>query len=223
MSIPAWCRWILGLGIAFLVAVVPVVFFRWEYTYEKRLRIVVPGRLYRSGQMTEAGFRQAVHDLGLRTVINVQDDYPDPDIARGFWDRRTTPESELCRRLGVKYVFIPPDLVRRGLVPEERPEAIDQFLSILDNPASYPVLIHCRAGLHRTGCMVAVYRMEYEGWSPRAAINEMKENGFGDWACSSANDYITQYVLKFRRGIRCPHPQGLAETALPAGPTGEAR
>ena len=34
----------------------------------------------------------------------------------------------------------------------------------MDDPDSYPVLIHCNAGLNRTGVMVAVYRMEYQGW-----------------------------------------------------------
>jgi protein-tyrosine phosphatase len=64
------------------------------------------------------------------------------------------------------------------------------------------VLVHCRAGLHRTGCLVAVYRMEYEGWSARRAIDEMKANGFGEWGCTSSNDYVRQYVLNYRPKLR---------------------
>jgi hypothetical protein len=41
--------------------------------------------------------------------------------------------------------------------------------------------------------------MEYEGWSPHAAVQEMKDLGFGDSVCDSANDYIKQYVLNYHR------------------------
>jgi hypothetical protein len=201
---PAWCRWLLGLGITFLLTVVPFIAYRYEYTFGKRLREVVPGRVYRSGQMTAPGFIEAVERFHIRTMINLQDEYPDPDIAAGYFTSRTIKESDLCRQLGVRYIYIAPDLIQRRLVPQQRPQAIDRLLALLDDPATYPVLLHCHAGLHRTGAMVAVYRMEYEGWSPQEAIEEMKANGFGEWVCTSANDYITQYVLTFRRGLRNP-------------------
>ena len=50
--------------------------------------------------------------------------------------------------------------------------------------------------------MTAVYRMEYDGWSPKQAIQELKANGFGEWPCTAANDYITQYILTYQRGVR---------------------
>ena len=68
----------------------------------------------------------------------------------------------------------------------------------MDDPANYPVLIHCRAGLHRTGVLVAVYRMEYDRWSPSEAVREMLENGFGRFACDESNEYISQYILTYR-------------------------
>jgi protein tyrosine/serine phosphatase len=92
--------------------------------------------------------------------------------------------------------------VSRRHLQDERPQAIDQFLEVMDKPESYPVLIHCRAGLHRTGMMTAIYRMEYEGWTPRGAFQEMKANGFGEFVCSSANDYVMEYVLTYRPGMR---------------------
>src|SRR5439155_25412452 len=109
---------------------------------------------------------------------------------------------ELCRQLGVRYVFLGPDLVSRKRVPYDRPPAIDRFLALMDDPETYPVLLHCRAGLHRTGVMVAVYRMEYQGWSHEQAYEEMKANGFADWPCTTANDYMTQYIDCFQRVIR---------------------
>jgi tyrosine-protein phosphatase SIW14 len=199
---PALVRWTLVLAVVVIVAGLPVFTYRYAYVESHRLREVTPGRVYRSGEMTVPGFRDAVARYHFRTVINLQDEYPDPDVLVDYLGTASVKESELCRQLGVRYVYLPPDLISRHLIPQERPAAIDKFLTLMDDPETYPVLLHCRAGLHRTGVMVAVYRMEYEGWGPAEVIQEMKENGFGDWACTSANDYLKQYVTTFRRGLR---------------------
>jgi len=152
--------------------------------------------------MTAAGFAEAAARLRLRTIVNVQDDVPDPDLDEHFWTTRTVKEHALCERLGVRYLTLAPDLISRTRVPDEHPAAIDDWLRILDDERNYPLLIHCRAGLHRTGVLSAVYRMEYQGWSPAAAYRELKAIGFGEWVCTSANDYVHQYVLTYRRGLR---------------------
>jgi tyrosine-protein phosphatase SIW14 len=195
-------RWVMGLVIAALVVGVPIVYYRYSYTHSKRLREVEAGKLYRSGAMTVAGFREAIERYGIRTVINLQDEAPDPNVPRGFFDRSTERESELCRELNVNYRFINADLVHPQDFPAKRPAAIDEFLRIMDDPANYPVLIHCRAGLHRTGCLVALYRVEYDGWTAAEAIREMKDLGFGEFACSNANLYIVQYITAYQRGLR---------------------
>jgi len=195
-------RWAVVASLVGILGVAPVVYFRYVYDTHKRLRVVHPGRVYRSGQMTADGFADAVQRLHIRTIINVQDDAPDPDIDLGFWSSHTIRESELCRQLGVRYVPISPRLISRRQIPEQHPKAIDEVLAVLDEEASYPVLIHCHAGLHRTGVLTAVYRMEYEGWSPDEAYREMKGQGFGPWVCTSANDYVNQFVLSYQRRPR---------------------
>jgi protein-tyrosine phosphatase len=195
-------RWALIVCIAFIVFVVPAVYYRSVYDNGKRLRVIVPDRVYRSGQMTAAGLTEAVHRLRIKTIINVQDDFPDPDLDRSFWDSRTTKESELCQQLGIRFVQLAPDLVSRRSVPEHRPATIDQFLGVMDDEHNYPVLIHCKAGLHRTGVLAAVYRMEYQGWSREDAYRELRAHGFGEWVCGPSNDYILQYVLTYQPGLR---------------------
>jgi len=197
-----YLRGALCLGIFAIVVVLPVVHYRAVYAHSKRLRAVVPGKVYRSGQMTAAGFEEHLTDLGIRTVVNLQDEYPDPDLAQTYFNRSAIKESALCHKLGIKYVFLAPDLVRHREVPGRRPEAIEKMLAVFDDPASYPVLIHCKAGLHRTGCMVALYRMEYQGWTPEQAVAEMRANGFAACECTSANEYVYQYVTSYHRGSR---------------------
>ena len=128
-----------------------------------------PGVLYRSGQMTAEGFRDAVAKYGIRTIVNCQNEFPDPDLPLTFRLRQTIRESELCRDLGVRYVHLDPDLVSNRCDPSARPQVLDEFLSIVDNVAAHPILLHCKAGLHRTGILVAVYRQEYDRWGPYAA------------------------------------------------------
>ena len=163
------------------------------------LREVDPGILYRSGQLTVEGFRDAVARTGAKIIINCQDEFPDPDLWLSFWDRRTVHETELCREIGVKYAHLEPDLCLNRCDPAARPKVIDRFLSLMDDPANRPALLHCKAGLHRTGVLTAVYRMEYDGWDPPAALAELKANGFGEVAATAANDYIQQYLLNYRR------------------------
>jgi tyrosine-protein phosphatase SIW14 len=191
-------RWALGALLAALIFVFPAVHYRATYDHAKRLRVVTPGREYRCGQLTAPGFAEAVERFGIRTVLNLQDEFPDPDVEASWPGGESVKESDLCRRLGVRYAHIAPDLLPARQVPARRPVAIDRFLDLLDDPSAYPVLIHCRAGLHRTGVLTAVYRMEYEGWDVRAALAELKANGFGEHACNPANEYVRQYVLAYR-------------------------
>lgn len=202
MAVPRYLRWIFGCSIAAILVVPPVLHYRMRYAHAKRLREVEAGVLYRSGCLTASGFRDAVRRFGIRTIINLQDEFADPDLPKSYWRTARVKESELCRQLGVRYVHLPPDLISKRKVPAERPKAIDGFLEVMDDPANYPVLIHCKAGLHRTGVMAAVFRMEYHGWTSAEAIAELKALGFGEFACSSANDYIVQYVLTYQRGQR---------------------
>ena len=191
-------RWGMCLFLAVLFTVPPFLYYRYVYTYAKRLRVVDPGLVYRSGSMTVPGFRAAVKQYGFRTVLNLQDDVPDPDLANGYFGGGKTKERALCRELGIRYAFIGPDVVDRRTVPGCRPKAIDQFLELMDDPDTYPVLIHCKAGLHRTGCLVAVYRMEYDGWTMEQALRELKSHGFGEFASTKANEYIREYVVTYQ-------------------------
>jgi hypothetical protein len=202
LKIPVLLRWLMALAILVLVTVAPVVRYRWVYRHEKRLREVNPGLVYRSGWMSATGFSEAIQRYGIRTVLNVMEDEPDPSLFESYFWGGQVSESALCQELGVRYVWLTPDLAPADAVGVERPAAIDHFLHILDDPANYPVLLHCRAGLHRTGVFTAIYRMEYQGWSPLRAWHELKENGFGEFNCYADNPYITQYLLTYQPGRR---------------------
>lgn len=204
-------RWGLGLTLALVLVAVPYAHYRHCYTYAKRLRPVEEGKVYRSGCLTAAGLRDAITAHKIRTVINLMDEAPDPDLRASYLDARTTRESELCASLGAEMVFLNVDLVPVARAGKDRPPTVGRFLKIMDDPERYPVLIHCKAGLHRTGCLCALYRVEYQGWDRLEALRELKSHGFGEFASTSANAYIVQYVLKYE-------PTRRDRRAAPAAP-----
>jgi len=194
--------WTMALAIAALVAGVPFVYYRYCYTYGKRLRPVAEGKVYRSGCMTADGLAHTIESYHIRTVLNLMEEFPDPILSNGYFDTREVPEKELCRKLGATMINLTVDLTAANRVGKERPAAIETFLELMDNRENWPVLIHCKAGLHRTGVIVAVYRMEYDGWTPHEAMGELKANGFGEFAATAANEYVRQYILAYEPGIR---------------------
>jgi tyrosine-protein phosphatase SIW14 len=40
------------------------------------------------------------------------------------------------------------------------------------------VYVHCKGGRHRTGIVIAAYRIRYQGWNLRHAVEEMKKYGW---------------------------------------------
>jgi protein-tyrosine phosphatase len=203
--------WLMGAAIVALMTVVPFTYYRYAYTHSKRLRPIVDGQVYRSGSMTAAGFREAIAKYKIRTVVNLQEEAPDPDLPVDFFGFQTVKESEVVESAGATFVPLTVDLVRSDRAGKDVPEAVAELRRIFDYPRSYPVLIHCRAGLHRTGVVAAMYRMEYHGWTAAEAYRELKAQGFGEFTCHAGNDQVTQYVLRYQ-----PRGRDTASRPVPA-------
>src|SRR5438067_9458682 len=108
---PAWVRWALAAAVVLLIVGLPSALFRAQYAHAKRFREVSPGRFYRSGQMTAAGFRETIDRHGIKTVINLQNEDPDPLLRDRWFGKPYLPESELCNQLGVRYELLEPDIL----------------------------------------------------------------------------------------------------------------
>ncbi len=199
-----WWRWVLGVLAALLAFGVPTAYYRSQYTNLKRFREVSAGKLYRSGQFTASGFRTIIETHHIRTVINLQEENEDPFMPEEWLAKPHIRESDICKQYGLNYYAlfgsetVPQDDAAAG----QRPKVIDHYLKILDDPKNYPILLHCRAGLHRTGCLTAIYRMEFEKRTPAQAIEELRANGFGTFASTTGNIYIQQYIEQYRPGVR---------------------
>lgn len=191
-------QWVLGAVVGVVVLGPPVALYRAQYIHAKRFREVEPGKLYRSGQMTASGFREFIERHGIKTVVNLQHEEPDPLLPDNWLGKGKVRESELCKELGVGYKLITPDILPPGNTLEMEPPAVKDWISLLDDEKNYPILLHCKAGLHRTGRLTAIYRMEYHGWSTGEALRELRANGYGFVAASEGDEFVIQFIQNYK-------------------------
>lgn len=194
-------NYILGGVIAGLLFGGPISYGYYSRSQVRNFHVVREGVLYRSGQLSRSGLQRIIHDFGIKTVVTLRDSAdagdPPPD-----WD-----EEKYCLGEDLNYHRIPP---RRywapdGSVPAEK--GVCQFRALMDDPDNYPVLVHCFAGIHRTGAYCAVYRMEYERWSNAAALEELRACGYShlddEW---DVLDYLKDYRPRWRLYHDRPEP-----------------
>lgn len=190
-------QYALGLGVVAVAVVPPVALYRAQYIHAKRFREVEPGKLYRSGQMTAAGLREIVEQHNIKTVVNLQHEEPDPLLPERWLGKGYVRESALCEQLGVKYVLLRPDILPPGNTVDKEPPVVAEWLSLLKDE-NYPILLHCKAGLHRTGRLTAIYRMEHHRWTPGEALRELRANGYGFVAASERDEFVVQFIQNYK-------------------------
>jgi len=112
--------------------------------------------VYRSEQPSATDFA-ALERYGIREVLNLRNYHSDDDEAAGT--------SLILHRLRTK----------AGKISEED---LLEALRIIKNRKG-PILIHCWHGSDRTGAVIAMYRIVFQGATKADAIRELTEGGFG--------------------------------------------
>jgi tyrosine-protein phosphatase SIW14 len=191
-------RWqvILGLTVAGIVGTAPLVYSAYHNFHLRNLRVVEEGVLYRSGQLTPLGLETVVRERGIKTVITLRAARIPGEANPDAW------EEAFCAARGLNHVRIPPRLWsanENGEIPAE--QGVYRFLQVMDDPANHPVLVHCFAGIHRTGTMCAIFRIEYHRWSAERAINEMELYGFDP---ADMQEYIEGYLRSYTPRWKAP-------------------
>ncbi|HVE59707.1 MAG TPA: tyrosine-protein phosphatase [Pyrinomonadaceae bacterium] len=135
---------------------------------------------YRGAQPKEDEY-QSLKDLGVKTVIDLQ-------------EKPTKYEKAAVEALGMTYVNIPMDDTEYP-----KPEAIETFLKIVNDPATGTVFVHCKGGKHRTGVTGAVYRFTKYGWDYDKAYQEMLNYDFyTKWGRQVMKDFVVDYAAKMQ-------------------------
>jgi protein tyrosine phosphatase (PTP) superfamily phosphohydrolase (DUF442 family) len=133
-------------------------------------------RFYRGGEPKKIEDFQALKELGINTVVDLQ--------AKPEADERGMVES-----LGMRYINIP--MVDKSY---PKPEWVAEFLKVVDDPTTGKFFAHCAGGRHRTGSVGAVYRFEKYGWNYDQVYAEMKKFDFyTSWGHGDFKTFVQDY------------------------------
>lgn len=116
---------------------------------------------YRGSQPDAAQF-QDLKRLGVKMVIDLRKD-------------KVEEASAWAKAAGLQYINIP--LTTKRAASEDQSS---YFLKLVNDPANWPIYVHCKGGRHRTGEMTAIYRITRDGWTANQAYQEMKKYDFED-------------------------------------------
>jgi len=145
----------------------------------------VNDHIYRGGQPEGDNYRQLAA-LGIKTIVDL----------RGDAERGAKASAQAA---GLRYINLP-------MAPKHYPQsdAAQRFLDIVNDPANGIVYVHCAGGRHRTGAMIAVYRMTVDGWNIDRAFQEMKDY---DFYTSMGHGCYKDYVYDFYRDLQAHNVQ----------------
>lgn len=116
---------------------------------------------YRGGQPA-AGQYGELRRMGVKTVIDLRKD-------------KKSEAPEWARAAGLAYFNLPLEASKPAT-----DEQTTEFLKLVNDPANWPVYVHCTAGRHRTGALTAVYRIAHDGWTADRAFDEMLKYDFNN-------------------------------------------
>ena len=117
--------------------------------------IVNDGEFYRSAQPSRQFLKRLIRKQKIKTIMAFVYSIPDFEIK----------EAELN---DVKIVHLGMSVFRG---PSE--SDVKKFLDTAKDKINYPILVHCSVGSDRTGLMIAIKRIEIDGWSVKKAKKEM--------------------------------------------------
>ena len=138
----------------------------WHSTrLPKRFAAVVEGRLYRSGEVKPAQLARLQQEYGIGRVVSLLNAEAPVTIA----------ERDAAQRLGLQWINVP-----LGGDGGSRPEDRRRLREVLGEPNALPTLVHCAAGVNRTGLAVGIYRLHCQHWTLEQVLDEMQRFGFDD-------------------------------------------
>ncbi|MCF6263192.1 MAG: dual specificity protein phosphatase family protein [Xanthomonadales bacterium] len=138
------------------------LYYVWYVEFNYRFGVITENKVYKSGEIPPEKIAGYIFKNNIKTVIDLRhpgiNNVLNPGTQKGIDLQR-----EVIDKLhGVRLVNIQSDQV-----PTK--ENLRKFFEVMDDSASYPVLIHCYHGVGRAMIYSAIYRIEYEGTSTEEA------------------------------------------------------
>lgn len=142
------------LGLAIVVAA--LVFYQKKIRYN--LVTITENKVYNSGAIPPNELKGFVDEHKIKTIVDLRDGLIQTELNPESKDQVNAEKVAADKISGVHYYNLPVDQV-----PPD--SMVQKFLTIMDNPANYPVLIHCHHGVGRSRLFSSIYRIEYENFT----------------------------------------------------------
>lgn len=186
--------------LAFTFIVVFLAFLGWAVIYylhwvvlQRRLVMISRGRVFQSGAMRAAPLIRCAQRHGIQTVIDFRGGLEHPLVEQ---------EARALAGTGIRHINIPV-----GTLPQEKD--LHRFHQVMSEElaAGRPVLLHCKDGQGRAVAFAALYRIQFEGWTPLAAYRGATRLPPGFWFANvlfpsagllSPRNRKTQLILGYR-------------------------
>jgi protein-tyrosine phosphatase len=101
-------------------------------------------------------------------------------------------ERRRAKRHGIELVSVP---MNASPVPP-REKHVNRALRIMQSKEYQPVYLHCVLGRDRTGLLLGLYRMYFNGLTKEKTLKEMKASGFRDsWFVAGLKRYFDRHTV----------------------------
>lgn len=154
--------------------------------------------IYRGGRPDFAALPLLL-DYHIKTVIDLQGgDHWLTAFEPGEKPEMIEKEEAISLELGFQFANYPLSSVKKVNAEEEK--WIGEVLALMADPLNRPVFIHCEHGADRTGLVIALYRVFYEGWTAKTAHDEMMKMGHGNLGNQILTGAMDRYFRKVTKG-----------------------
>src|SRR6185369_9326717 len=178
-----------------VIGLFTLVFALSGLTYGKSKNEKFPNiKIKNFGQMDDRFFRGSRPDegdyaalaaLGVKTIIDLTDN------SREY-------EQPAVEAAGLRYINIP---MEDKSYPSM--DQVNQFLKVVDDPATGKFFVHCAGGRHRTGVVGAVYRFTHDKWNLDRVLAEMNQYEFGSgYGHGKQMDFVKNYWQQLQSQAR---------------------
>ena len=160
------------LKIIVSILIIGAIFWSKSYFYDYKMnhnfKVISEGKVYKSGVIPPDKLADFVKEHKIKSIIDLRfpgtaDLVNNPEIPTEL-----IAEKEAASKIeGLNYFNLGSDQV-------PKPENLESFFKIMDNPDNYPVLIHCYHGVGRAEMYSAIYRIEYENFTNEKARENVR-------------------------------------------------
>lgn len=161
--------------------------------YQKKIRYnlvtISENKVYNSGVIPPNKLPGVLKDHHIKTVIDLRDGVEQTELNPETKKQVNAEENAVDKISGVKYFNLPTDQIPGDTT-------VQKFLTIMDDPKNYPVLIHCHHGVGRSRLFSSLYRIEYENFTnedARANARFVWEFGSNFSKSSDKGKYLMNY------------------------------